>query len=1023
MYGASSSIDFPTLNAQQEAFAGGDQYGPFDSGEVTREPSDAVLLTLQQRGASLGLGLSATQGREIFPIVARFGNPRLNSTPDQFEARIDWGDGTQSFGTVERFGTGTRAYQVFGMHVYDTPGAYPVRVDVTDRTDGTLSPLLNQNLSHRGGSQIAPSMTQDPTFLSRLVVAASTEPDELKLTAPGLTLATSENGGENWRARLIADGSDGLPDAQGDPDVLFDAFGNLYVAYIKAGGIGVALLSSKDNGRSFGSTALKEFVPGATAPSVSRPRLAWNAERKEIWLAFNDIASGELTVAVAQVSALGEIGEFVVNTLDLGGAVGDADIAIGADGSVAVLWEQLQDAGGIQLRFVLATLDEDATEAFGTPMEAVTANRSGEATIEALPGISLGLAPVLAWDTSEAGAYRGRLYAIFQDTPPEGGSGLPAPAGSLNVFVTWTDDGAEWVEPVQIPGAGGGRQFVPTIAVDPATGVLVAGWYDTAGDARQQMATFYVATSADGGTTFSAAQRVQLEASTPAGDGVSPLGKAKGPGGGPRLVFNNRTLHALWADNSELRLENYSEPEYEITTHTMGVIDVRPARVQIFPKPIAAVRGAPFDGEVARFIIDDPNREADEFGVSIAWGDGASSPGAVTQPDGPGTPFVVRGSHAYAETGAYPVWITVTDARSELPATAVSNVSAMQGSQTENSIAIDPTNPLRVFAASNDNSDRSASGIVVAKSEDGGVSWVSGLIGDGLDGLPPAQGDPKVAFDAYGNLFVSYLGTGSPRPAVLLASSNGGDDFRVVGLFQDATDSADQPSLAVGPGRNGEDGSVWLTWERGDSPFQVIMAAGADVTGLGTIGGFQQHYVAPAVVDGQFRNFGDIVVGPQGEVVLSYGRGIAGAAGGGPSKIVVHLDADGLGPDAFGPEVVVTETRIGIDAAIAAQARRKIDAEGNMAWDSSTGPHKGRLYLSYTDADAGPGGDGLFADTDILIRYSDDRGLTWSEAIEITDFGEQASFFPSIALDQSSGNLAVSWYFTGGEGQAQAGQR
>src|SRR5439155_852991 len=49
-------------------------------------------------------------------------------------------------------------------------------------------------------------------------------------------------------------------------------------------------------------------------------------------------------------------------------------------------------------------------------------------------------------------------------------------------------------------------------------------------------------------------------------------------------------------------------------------------------------------------------------GASINWGDGTSSTaGAVTQPGGMGTAFVVSGSHTYAEEGSYTTTISITD--------------------------------------------------------------------------------------------------------------------------------------------------------------------------------------------------------------------------------------------------------------------------------------------------------------------------------------------------------------------------
>src|SRR6185436_10500901 len=83
------------------------------------------------------------------------------------------------------------------------------------------------------------------------------------------------------------------------------------------------------------------------------------------------------------------------------------------------------------------------------------------------------------------------------------------------------------------------------------------------------------------------------------------------------------------------------------------------------------------------------------------------------------------------------------------------DVAPLEDNQSEAAIAVDPTNPNRVFAASNDSA--SDPGIIVAFSTDGGANWTHRIIGDGLDGLPAACCDPSAAFDSFGNLFFCYL--------------------------------------------------------------------------------------------------------------------------------------------------------------------------------------------------------------------------------------------------------------------------
>src|SRR3954467_4994838 len=77
------------------------------------------------------------------------------------------------------------------------------------------------------------------------------------------------------------------------------------------------------------------------------------------------------------------------------------------------------------------------------------------------------------------------------------------------------------------------------------------------------------------------------------------------------------------------------------------------------------------------------------------------------------------------------------------------NVSRLAGNQAEESIAIDPTNPQRMFLASN----LSGASMLGAISNDGRATWARPPFATGNDGIPRALSAPSAAFDAFGNLF------------------------------------------------------------------------------------------------------------------------------------------------------------------------------------------------------------------------------------------------------------------------------
>lgn len=310
------------------------------------------------------------------------------------------------------------------------------------------------------------------------------------------------------------------------------------------------------------------------------------------------------------------------------------------------------------------------------------------------------------------------------------------------------------------------------------------------------------------------------------------------------------------------------------------------------------------------------------------------------------------------------------------------NITRMSGNQAEGAIAADPTNPSRLFVATNvDQGD----GLVVATSGDGGQTWASRLIANDTDNLPPACCDPSTAFDSFGNLFLSYINSKTNAVAVLI-STDAGQSFSPLAQFKG---DIDQPTLATGPG------SVWVTFQKGNS----VVATGAADTGPGAVGPFLP---VQRIRGSDGGNFGDIAIGPSGQVIVTYQVQHGSSA----SRIFVNDNPGGLANPKFGKPILATTTRLADFDYIPAQPDRSVDAEAGLAFDRSGGPFNGRVYLVYTDES--PNGSG---NTDILLRYSDNQGATWSQPARVNDDTTlNSQFNPRVSEDDSTGNIAVSWY-------------
>lgn len=359
----------------------------------------------------------------------------------------------------------------------------------------------------------------------------------------------------------------------------------------------------------------------------------------------------------------------------------------------------------------------------------------------------------------------------------------------------------------------------------------------------------------------------------------------------------------------------------------------------------------------------------------------------------------------------------------------------------------DPLPLFEEFDSDEPGTPSTTRGIFGALSFDAGRTY-------GLGDLAVGGVAPSTAFDEFGNLFLAYYNRQvreiNPPSGIfidestveLLVSIDSGQNFSSLASFPVGSGFtffetvavtstfSPQPSLATGAG------SVWLCFELEDQ----IVAAGARVLGLGATAVEDFTSLQPAFRSEGGR-FADIAVGPAGEVLVSYqiqridpdedleeddNFGLIGGTilnpdgtfnfqGGnptGPADIYVNLDPDGVGPEVFGRRFRATATKVGLFDPVNAQFDRTIDAEVGLAWDRSGGPFNGRLWMIYTDEDVNERGRG--DNTDIFLRFSDDNGQTWSSPRNVVDedFTNATQFLPRIALDQTNGNLAVSWHDT-----------
>jgi uncharacterized repeat protein (TIGR01451 family) len=326
------------------------------------------------------------------------------------------------------------------------------------------------------------------------------------------------------------------------------------------------------------------------------------------------------------------------------------------------------------------------------------------------------------------------------------------------------------------------------------------------------------------------------------------------------------------------------------------------------------------------------------------------------------------------------------------------NVSQLAEYENECSIISNPSNALQLFAACN----HAGPGIFAARSTDGGATWTypdpaDRTIADGDAGQGAAACcDPTLAWDTFGNLYLGYIDSAIAN-IVILISTDGGATFNPLATF---AGSVDQPTIvAANTTDPAAPVALWAVWNQSGA----MVARGAAVTGLGTVGAFNALQNIPGTAG---CSFGDIAIAPTGVVVQACQNPTGGE---GPASILVNTDPDGLGPANFGAAVIATTTNVGGFDFIPAQNVRSVDAEAGLAYDSNpTSPHFGRLYLVYTDEPVDENND-----TDIMLRFSDNDGAGWNAPLRVNAdpaIPIRSQFLPRIATSAQSGNVAVCWH-------------
>ncbi len=347
------------------------------------------------------------------------------------------------------------------------------------------------------------------------------------------------------------------------------------------------------------------------------------------------------------------------------------------------------------------------------------------------------------------------------------------------------------------------------------------------------------------------------------------------------------------------------------------------------------------------------------------------------------------------------------------------NVQVFDNRQPQNeiSVAANPADGGNLVIGSNDYRLRGQGGSVwvgVYTSKDAGKSWLTQL----LPGYPTGPtgvlstyqfgGDPIVGFDASGHayaggIFFRGTRTGNDIKDVSIyvsRSDDGGVTWNepvLVALGKGQSPFHDHPQMAVDATGGANDGNVYVSWTRfgGVGQIDIYVATSRDhgaswsalqVSGpipQGDAEGFYQDSMA--------------AIGPNGEVYVVWDETFL--ENGAIPRMHLWMSVSLDGGRTFASPWIADADVVPI---FLPNASYRYGSYPAAAVDTTTGAHRGRLYLSWADSRNG--------NADILLKASDDGGMTWGPIVRVNDDASHAAQFFHWITVGPDGRVDLSFY-------------
>jgi len=576
-------------------------------------------------------GLSATEGAAGAFALASFTDLAGAETAGDYQATINWGDGSTSAGAIS-FNATTATFTVSGTHSYAEDGSYGPVVTVTH------------------DAALAASATGAVTVGDPSVVATGGSFNALRgISSGAVTLATFTDPGG---AEALADYSATINWGDGSTGAGTISFNTSTGVFSVAGSHAYAASGSSMASVTVHHDAATDAVV-TSAATVTDPAV---------------VMTGAYSLGAAEGASLAS--QVVATFTDPGGALAIANYAATinwGDGSSSTGTLSYNSATGVfsvagghlytaEGAYSVAVSVHDGSAPSATAASAVAVS---DPSVKATGGNSL----------SAEGLVNTGPQTLATFTDPGGAEGL----SHYSAYINWGDGsssagaisfnsatGAFTVQGGHTYNHAGWQTVAVTIHHDAAMDVTVTDTVHVVADPPTLTNLAITSPINEGGTAH-----LTAAIGEPVGGGAMTLLVNWGPGQGTSTyTFAEGTTHFdvthLYKDNPATPATSFpvsatlSNAQGSASASTSVVVKNLPPVPAPIVGPAAGVRGQ-------ELSFTDAFTDAgvlDTHVASVNWGDGSKSAGAVKETNGSGT---ISASHVFTSSGVYKVALTVTD--------------------------------------------------------------------------------------------------------------------------------------------------------------------------------------------------------------------------------------------------------------------------------------------------------------------------------------------------------------------------